>query len=464
MLGDPISRRPMAMLLLGHDLLMYWVFANLTCWLVTGQLSDNLMIEWGAHAFSLTIIFSFYIFDLFRPKIERRVVTVLFEMFAALVCANILFFLVRWTFYSSIGVAPRTFIWSQHLLTLFIFLIWATAVRGVLASVFRRERRKIKWLIVGTNECLQILWADLKRIPFPGRLVCLVDSRSSQTSDGSASSVSAVGTWADLDQYLKEQWTGVVYAGGQGLPDSIAQTLMKARLQGQSVIDLADFYEQIWNKVPVFYLKNQWFVLSQGFQLLHDPFGLKVKRVLDIIIASSLLIPALPLMLFGALLIRFESAGPIIFRQVRSGEGGRPFTIFKFRTMVQDAEKNGAQWAQKNDARITRIGKMLRLTRIDELPQLFNVIRGDMSFVGPRPERPEFDETLEAQIPFYNLRHLLKPGITGWAQVNYQYGASVDDAREKLQYDLFYLKNYSFWLDFQVVLRTIRVVLAAAGR
>lgn len=171
-----------------------------------------------------------------------------------------------------------------------------------------------------------------------------------------------------------------------------------------------------------------------------------------------------PVFLLIAALIRLDSPGSSIYRQTRVGEGGKTFTLYKFRSMRQDAEQTGAQWAGANDVRITRLGRFLRVTRLDELPQLINVIRGDMSFIGPRPERPEFTSMLEKQIPYYDSRYLVKPGITGWAQVLYPYGASVDDAREKLQYDLYYIKHYSLLLDIAIIFKTVRVVLLGRGR
>ncbi|MEM7543793.1 MAG: exopolysaccharide biosynthesis polyprenyl glycosylphosphotransferase, partial [Pseudomonadota bacterium] len=176
-----------------------------------------------------------------------------------------------------------------------------------------------------------------------------------------------------------------------------------------------------------------------------------------------LLLLTAPVMIITAIAILVDDGGPILYRQERVGRKGQCFTLFKFRSMRQDAEKNGAVWARKDDDRVTSIGKFIRRTRIDELPQLFNVLRGDMSFVGPRPERPQFVAELSEAIPYYDLRHYVKPGITGWAQVLYPYGASVNDAREKLQYDLYYLKNYSLFLDLAIMMQTAQVILWGKG-
>ncbi len=188
-----------------------------------------------------------------------------------------------------------------------------------------------------------------------------------------------------------------------------------------------------------------------------------LKRLFDLAAALSLLLAAAPLLLVTAVAIVIDTPGSVFYRQRRVGMNGRTFEIFKFRSMVCDAEKNGAQWAAANDARVTRVGRVIRKLRIDEIPQVINVLSGDMSFVGPRPERPEFVEILEREIPHYHLRHLVKPGITGWAQVKYVYGASIEDARTKLQFDLYYIKNFSIFMDFLIVLLTVRVALFGVG-
>lgn len=187
------------------------------------------------------------------------------------------------------------------------------------------------------------------------------------------------------------------------------------------------------------------------------------KRALDIASAMALLVAAAPLMVFAAIAIKLDSPGPVFYRQRRIGFGGREFDMLKFRSMVADAEKDGAQWAAKDDERVTRVGRLLRKTRFDEIPQAFNILRGEMSFVGPRPERPEFVKLLEVEIPNYHLRHVVRPGLTGWAQVKYVYAASVEGARIKLQYDLHYIKHFTLWLDCMIMLLTVRVALFGVG-
>ena len=238
--------------------------------------------------------------------------------------------------------------------------------------------------------------------------------------------------------------------------------LLNCKLKGIKVTDLSAFYEQHQSKVRIDLLRESWFIFGDGFR--QHKMRVFVKRTFDIIASSTLLILSLPVMLFAAIAIKLESAGPVIYRQPRVGLGGNLFDVLKFRSMCADAEKDGKpQWAQAGDSRVTRVGRFMRLTRIDELPQLLTVLKGEMSLVGPRPERPYFVDQLVQQIPFYGARHSVKPGVTGWAQVRHHYGASVDDASDKLQYDLYYVKNHTLFFDILVLFYSVRVVLFAQG-
>jgi exopolysaccharide biosynthesis polyprenyl glycosylphosphotransferase len=239
---------------------------------------------------------------------------------------------------------------------------------------------------------------------------------------------------------------------------------MMIRLNGTRIYEPADYFEEHYSVLPVSYLKDSWFLGSTGFLLLQHTVALKLKRTLDVVLAILMILILSPLMALIGIAIMLDSKGPIIFVQTRIGQGGKTFNLYKFRSMVADAEADGAKWAQIDDPRTTKLGKLLRKSRLDELPQVWNVLRGDMSFIGPRPERPEFVQKLESKIPYYGLRSLVKPGISGWAQVMYPYGSSVEDARRKLGYDLFYIKNYSIYLDLLILIRTIKIVIYGQGR
>lgn len=238
--------------------------------------------------------------------------------------------------------------------------------------------------------------------------------------------------------------------------------ILGCKLSGIEVVDAMSFYEQMTGKLMVEKINPSWFIFSDSSRMTASMRF--YKRVFDLFFAGIGIMLSLPLFPLIALLVKIDSAGPVFFQQIRVGIGEKNFTLYKFRTMHKDAEKaTGAVWATENDPRVTFVGRWLRQTRLDEVPQLFNVLRGDMSFVGPRPERPEFVAKLKTVIPYYANRHYVKPGATGWAQVKYSYGASVEDAIEKLRYDLYYIKNYSMWLDLIIILETVKVVLFGRG-
>ena len=239
--------------------------------------------------------------------------------------------------------------------------------------------------------------------------------------------------------------------------------LLEARMEGMRITDYLSFWEREARRVNLKALDPSWLIYSDGFRI-GSMMNTAMKRLLDITASLSLLVVSLPTLFVAALAIRLDSRGPIFYKQERVGRDGKTFSIYKFRTMCVDAESSGVpQWAAVRDARITRIGSFLRMTRIDELPQVINVLRGDMSFVGPRPERPFFVEGLARDISFYTARHRVRPGITGWAQINHPYGASIEDARTKLSYDLYYIKNYSFLFDLLIMLATAHAVLVNKG-
>ncbi|MFZ3190971.1 MAG: TIGR03013 family XrtA/PEP-CTERM system glycosyltransferase [Candidatus Sulfotelmatobacter sp.] len=240
------------------------------------------------------------------------------------------------------------------------------------------------------------------------------------------------------------------------------EELLDLRLKGVKVEEATSWLEKIYGRIEVENLNPSWLIFAEGFRF--STFFRMLRRLLNFstaLIATTLTLPLLPLI---ALAVKLGSPGPVVYRQQRVGRGGKNFYCYKFRTMRQDAEADtGATWALDDDPRITRVGKFLRISRLDEIPQLWCVLKGDMHFVGPRPERPEFVDWLSKEIPYYFVRHMVRPGITGWAQVQYKYGNTVEDAREKLQYDLFYIKNASIGLDMLIVFETIKIVLLGRG-
>ena len=238
--------------------------------------------------------------------------------------------------------------------------------------------------------------------------------------------------------------------------------MLALRVGGQQVLEWPGFFEKLSGRIPIDNLAPSFFIFNEGFR--KSRILLFIRRVLSSIVSAVFLVLLLPVYLIVSVLIKLDSSGPVLYSQIRVGQHNKPIRIYKFRSMRKDAEKNGdAVWAVENDPRVTRVGRFLRKTRIDELPQLYNVMIGELEFVGPRPERPEFVEKLQGQIPYYSLRHTVKPGITGWAQVMFHYSGTIDESKEKLQYDLFYIKNMSLKMDLLILFQTVKIVLLGRG-
>jgi sugar transferase (PEP-CTERM system associated) len=314
-------------------------------------------------------------------------------------------------------------------------------------------------LVVGSaNACEEV--ARLLRVPCNGRAARL----KGQVHIGCAAPSDGDSLRMDLRAIAREKRISEIVValddrrGGQ---EPLAQ-LLSCRLMGVRVIDLLTFHEREQGLIKLEHLRTSWLIYGSGFD--QSRLRAAVKRAFDIAAATILVVAASPAMLAATVAIRLESKGPVLFRQERVRDGGASFMMLKFRSMRQDAERDGTpRWASTADDRITRVGRIIRRLRIDELPQLLNVLKGDMSFVGPRPERPYFVAQLCEKIPYYELRHNVRPGITGWAQVRMQYGASVEDSKAKLEYDLYYVKNHSLFLDLMILLETVQVVLLGKG-
>jgi sugar transferase (PEP-CTERM system associated) len=271
-----------------------------------------------------------------------------------------------------------------------------------------------------------------------------------------------IGAAADVEQIaLQKKIDHVVISLLERRGTMPVRQLLHLKFAGVKVEDAHSFYERMTGRIILERLSPSWLILSDGFR--KSMLLIVAKRAVDIVLSLVVFVLCLPLFALTAVAILLESGSPVLFRQERTGLNGKSFEMLKFRSMYRDAEAAGPQWAATSDHRITRVGRLIRKFRIDELPQVINVLRGEMSVVGPRPERPEFVSTLEEQIPFYGLRHFVRPGITGWAQVKYQYGASVEETKTKLEHDLFYIKHLSIMLDFAVLFETAKVMLSGRG-
>lgn len=329
--------------------------------------------------------------------------------------------------------------------SLFFFIIIVQNLLKVLMYYFFVKNRNI--LIIGKNKISE----NLKKILMEKQMYNIADEIN-------------ISSLAKIDSFIEKMNISKIIITEDIKERCHIEKLLEIKLKGVQVLDYLSFIEKVEEKVPVDSINEEWILYGNGFTILYDGIQGRIKRIFDITCAIIIAIITSPIMLISTLIIKIESKGKILYIQKRVGLGNKEFNIYKFRSMGQDAERNGAQWAEKNDPRVTKFGNIMRKTRIDELPQLWNVIKGDMTFVGPRPERMIFIKELEKGIPFYNIRHCVKPGLTGWAQVKYSYGASIEDAFQKLQYDLYYIKHQNLILDFVILFKTIKTVIFGRGR
>jgi len=337
---------------------------------------------------------------------------------------------------------PRTF--RSFLLPLLGTVFAGSALGQIWITNWRRQGRR--WLLVGDGEELAILRRELGSERHSDQLLFRASN--------------------DLKTFVLPEVgsiDAIAVSESARLDDVLLQDLLARRGSGSSICSLVVWAEQHLQRVPPELFSSRWLVQAEGFELQPGRWGWRLKRLGDLVVASGLLLLTAPLLLTAAALIRLEDGGPIFYGQQRTGLYGERILIWKLRSMRQNAESSGARWASRNDARITTVGSWLRRLRIDELPQLVSVLSGEMSLIGPRPERPELELDLEEKIPHYRVRHWVRPGLSGWAQVCYPYGASIEDSRMKLSYDLYYLRNANLMLDFLILIKTLRLVARGQG-
>jgi sugar transferase (PEP-CTERM system associated) len=345
-------------------------------------------------------------------------------------------------------------------LSLVIFALLQIGVRLLIVKYSNSSQFATKILIVGAGEFAR---ETAELVHDDGNPHSFVRFISCTSKEPEVDPNLIVGNIDEIDKIVQEyEPQKIVIALKERRGNLPLKEFMRSKLRGVEIVDTIGFFEQEKLCLMIEEMQPSAFIYSQGFRI--TPLMRTYKRICDVIFSSIGLLISSPLFPILAILIKLDSPGPVFFKQLRVGEMENEFYVYKFRTMAHDAEKNtGAVWAQLNDPRVTRIGQFMRKTRLDEIPQLINVFNGEMSLIGPRPERMAFVERLKESIPFYSTRHLIKPGVTGWAQVCYPYGASDEDALEKLRYDLYYIKNYSIWLDFKIIFDTIRVVTSGFG-
>lgn len=414
-------------LLIIGDLGAFYVSLAITLTLRYQQLPNLQLQQQHLNSFSLVFLIwliVFYINDLYNIRslknnfeFNKKWGVVILINFVLAICV---FYFLPFT----PGFTPKT----NLLILSFVFGVVGFIWRRFYNRILRTGGSEYKVLIVGDNPVAQEIISHINHNPQLGY---------------------------QLKQSMDDDVNLIVVPTHIKKDSAAAKKIYQNLIRGIEVMDLAMFYSSIFLKVPLAELEEVWFL--ENLIKKHKIYD-QLKRPLEILLAITLFIILIIPALIISLLIKITSRGPLFVEQTRIGRNEKEFTIYKFRSMREDAEKDGPQWSSADDPRITALGKFLRLTHLDELPQLINIIRSDLSFVGPRPERPEFVQELKKDISYYDLRHLVRPGLTGWAQLNYRYGSSIEDAYQKLQYDIYYLKNYSFWLDLSIMIKTIRLI------
>jgi sugar transferase (PEP-CTERM system associated) len=428
----------------------------------TGNGSNWLLEPYPQVAKALVVLLAcqlcMYMNELYDPKVAANRRELGIRLLQALGAACIILSVI-YLFWGSISIRQSTFLISLPT-TIFLLYGW----RRLYAKILRSDALAERVVILGNDPSVGKILEEIPEGKGAGfEVTALVNEDGAQIAG--LPNLNPVKTVLHLEEFPQKAASLAADRMVVAIQDRRGKmpfrTLLNCRFRGVQVEEAATFYEALTGKILLDKLRPSWFIFSEGFRI--SPFTLRVKRALDLVMAGLLLVVASPVMLMTAALIKLDSKGPAIYKQDRVGAGWKEYTLYKFRSMVQDAEASGVKWAEEDDPRVTRVGRVIRRYRIDELSQLFNVLKGDMSFVGPRPERRFFVEELAKEIPYYPYRLFVKPGLTGWAQIKFHYGASKNETMEKLQYDLYYIKHISLYLDLSIIFDTVRVVLSGAG-
>ncbi len=398
-----------------------------------------------------------YYNELYNLKVTDTYLELAFRMTKALGIASILLALIYYLVPDLI--IGRGVFFISIALVIPLIVLWRIAYGTVLKKKMLVERI----IVVGSGEIARQIIEAIYDRPDTGYDVSAVASTGSTFPPFFSHDVPIFSIDGRLYELARRLHVNKIVVGMDERRGKFpSQDLLRCKLQGMKILEGETLYEQLTGKLFLEKLNPSWLLFSEGFG--KSPVTRLAKRATGLVLAFVSLLLSLPLAGIIAVAVKLDSKGPVFFRQKRHGQSGRVFDIYKFRSMIDNAEdESGPCWAEEDDWRLTQVGRILRKYRLDELPQVWNVLRGDMSFVGPRPERPEFVEEIAKQVPYYSQRHTVRPGITGWAQVSYQYGSSVGDALEKLKYDLFYIKNMSLAMDLIIIFKTLKIVLLKSG-
>jgi exopolysaccharide biosynthesis polyprenyl glycosylphosphotransferase len=424
-----------------------------------GQISTQ---AWQAHLAPFTIIYLawiavFFINDLYNLNIAQDTQRFTRKFVQAL-AINVLIAVGFFYIVPFFGIAPKT----NLAIDIVIFVILAYGWRMIFNAVISRSIFANRTLFLGPQEKILELLSDLQRGRYHGwRVVAIWDPN--ETKEYKRDGIKYFKNTTPLSEAIKQEKISTIVIGTSTHENKqLTRELYNSIFNNATTINLTTFYEMVTQRVPAELLSETWFLenIKESDKQFHD----WAKLSYDFFLAILMAVGFLAILPFISITILADDGWPIFYSQKRVGKKGKKFKIHKFRTMHRDAERQGALWAKKNDNRVTRIGRFLRRTRIDEMPQIINVLKGEMSFIGPRPERPNFVDDLTEMMPYYPIRHLTKPGLTGWAQINYEYAASFEENLKKLQYDLYYIKNRSLILDLKILLKTLGIIISRKGQ
>lgn len=410
---------------------------------------------WFIPLITLSYLAIFHFFDLYRLKKKYLTINSFVQLSLSIaVAAVFVSFLNYVIFLFPIG---RGILAIANLILLFSAFVW----RGLCYQLFKYLIKPIRLIIVGARKAGQEIAQIIEQAGGDFETVGFIEEDENEIKKSALEkNIKILGTSDELLTLTeKHRINQIVLAFGEKDNPQLTKDILSARLKGIEVTDMPNMYQALKKRIPINYVNENWFLKEKGFEHSTNILVIKVKRLVDIIVSSIILLISLPLWPLSAILIKISSPGPVFYTQKRVGKNESLFSLYKFRSMIDKAEEDEAVWADENDKRITLVGKILRKLHLDELPQFWNVIKGEMSLVGPRPERPEFVEELKKEIPYYSLRHLMKPGITGWAQVNFPYASSLKDSREKMEYDLYYVYHMNLLFDVRILLRTAQKIL-----
>jgi exopolysaccharide biosynthesis polyprenyl glycosylphosphotransferase len=397
----------------------------------------------------------FHFFDLYRLKKNYFTINSFVKLSLSITVASVFVSFLNYAiFLFPIG---RGILVIANLILLFSAFVW----RGLCYQLFKYLIKPMRLIIVGAGKAGQDIAQIIEQAGGDFEVVGFIDDDKNKIEKSAPKEkIEILGTSDQLLTFVEKQGINqIVFAFREKENPQLTKDILSARLRGIEVIDMPNMYQALKKRIPINYVDEEWFLKEKGFEHSTNILVIKVKRLIDIIVSSIILLISLPLWPLFALFIKINSRGPSLYVQKRVGKNESLFSLYKFRSMIDKAEEDEAVWADENDKRITLVGKILRKLHLDELPQFWNVIKGEMSLVGPRPERPEFVEELNKKIPYYSLRHFMKPGITGWAQVNYPYASSLKDSRDKMEYDLYYVYHMNLLFDVRILLRTAQKIL-----